>query len=197
MKLETERLILRKPKEIDWKDVYEACKEIEVSKNLELVPHPYKKKDALWFIEDTLKNWRKKKKVKYVFFIELKSEKKVIGVTEINIKKNIGTSGSWINKDYWKKGYITEAKIAVNDFAFNKLGARKLESGAIKENKASNIMQEKMGYKFEGCQRQKATSNATGKIHDLNVYGLLKSEWKKARPKVVKRLKEKINKLEK
>jgi [ribosomal protein S5]-alanine N-acetyltransferase len=196
MKLETERLILRKPKESDWKDLVEGVGNIEVSRNLELVGHPYRKKDGKDFIEYALKEWRKKKKEKYIFFIELKSEKKVIGVTEVSIKKNIGESGSWINKNYWKKGYITEAKTAVNYFAFNKLGARKLESGAIKENKASNIMQTKMGYKLEGCLRQKATSKATGKIHDLNVYGLLKNEWKKSRPKVVKKLKEKIKRLE-
>ena len=38
-----------------------------------------------------------------------------------------------------------------------------------------------MGYKLEGVQRKKIKTQATGKIHDLNIYGLLKEDWKKVR----------------
>ena len=74
MEIKTERLILRKPKMSDWKDILEGAKELEVSKNLEGVPHPYKKKDAEWFVNDVLKKWRKKKRKSYEFFIELNEE---------------------------------------------------------------------------------------------------------------------------
>jgi len=192
MKLETKRLILRRPRQSDWKDIVEACSDLDITKNLIVVPYPYRKRDAL----DWIKHSSKKKKDSYTFFIELKSEKKVIGATslEIDDHNKIGKSGSWINKRYWKKGYITEAKIAVNNFAFNKLKLRKLESGAFVSNKASDIMQKKMGYKFEGTRRKHAISKATGKIHDENMYGLMKEEWNKVRPKLVKRLNKKLSK---
>ena len=79
---------------------------------------------------------------------------------------------------------MTEAKIAVNDFAFNKLKLRKLNSDVFTENKASNATQLKMGYRLEGTRRKAARSKASGKIHDENIYGLLKEDWKKVRGKL-------------
>lgn len=76
MKIETKRLILRPPRKSDWKDILEGAKELDVTRNLLVVPHPYKKKDAIWFVNHAMKKWRKKEKSDYTFFIELKSEKK-------------------------------------------------------------------------------------------------------------------------
>jgi len=198
MKLETKRLILRKPKISDWEDVLEGVKDIEVTKYMTVVPHPYKKKDAKRFIKDCLKKWNKKEQTSYPFFIELRSEKKVIGVIEIfgyNKQHKICETGSWINKRYWRKGYISEAKIAVNEFAFNKLKVRKMETGVYEKNKASNATQKAMGYKYEGTRLKHHISKSTGEIHDEHLYGLLKEDWKKNLPKLKKKLNEKIRKL--
>ncbi|MBU1728030.1 GNAT family N-acetyltransferase [Patescibacteria group bacterium] len=184
--LKTERLILRKPKLSDWKDVVEGVGEYGVSKWLTTVPYPYKKSDAFKWISKYIKKWGDKD---YPFFIELRSEKKVIGCIAIHhVDKftKVGATGSWINKKYWKKGYITEAKIAINDFAFNKLKLERLNSSIFSNNKASNATQKKMGYKFEGKRRRCVGSKASGKIYDENMYGLLKDDWKKARRKLVK-----------
>ena len=174
----------------DWKDIVEGVGEYDVAKMLLKVPHPYKKKDAEDFINKTIKEWNNKKSAEnYLFFIELKSERKVIGaigIHRIKFFSKTGTTGSWINKKYWKKGYITEAKIAVNDFAFNKLKLRRLDSEVFADNKASNATQIKMGYKLEGTKRQSVKSHASGKIHDENIYGLLKEDWKKVKNKFVK-----------
>ncbi len=195
MRLETKRLILRKPRLSDWKDIYEGCKDLEVSRYLSIVPHPYTKKDAISFIKDTLKNWNKKKKSKYIFFIELKSEKKIIGVTDIHNtdkdNKKVST-GSWIAKKYWRKGYIKESKIAVIDFIFDKLKFRKIETEAFIENQSSNSMQKKLGFKKEGIRRKSITAKSTGKIHDSVIYRLFKREWKKIRAKLIKELNKKL-----
>jgi ribosomal-protein-alanine N-acetyltransferase len=187
MELETKRLILRKPKMNDWKDIVEGVGEYDVAKMLVRVPYPYKKKDAEDFIKRRIKKWKQKNLDDYLFFIELKSEKKIIGAVGVHrIDKffRTGTTGFWINKKYWRNGYMTEAKIAINDFAFNKLKLRRLNSSVFKENKASNRTQLKMGYKLEGMKRKCAKSKASGKIHDENIYGLLKEDWGKIRPKL-------------
>lgn len=186
MKLETKRLILREPKKSDWKNLVEGIGELDVSKNLFVVPYPYKKKDAIDFINKSLQNWGIKN---YDFIIELKTEKKIIGsisIGELDKFNGTATTSSWINKKYWKKRYITEAKIAINDFAFNKLKLRKLRSYVYEENKASSNTQRKMGYKLEGKLRKEAKCKATGIIHDNYYYGLLKEDWKKIRPKLIK-----------
>lgn len=199
MKLETKRLILRKPKLSDWRDIVEGISPLEVSRYLATVPHPYKKKDSLRWLKATLKDWNKKNETKYSFLIELKSEKKVIGAIGIagyNKQHKICETGSWINKNYWRKGYITEAKIAVNEFAFNKLKVRKMETGVYEKNKASNATQKAMGYKYEGTRLKHHISKSTGKIHDEYMYGLMKGDWKKNLPKLRKKLNEKIKDLE-
>lgn len=186
MQLETKRLILRKPKLSDWKDIAEGIGNYDVSKMLTNVPYPYGKSDAIKWIAKSIKEWGKKS---YPFFIELKSEKKVIGCMDIHHIDNqfkIGSTGSWINKKYWRNGYITEAKIVANDFAFNKLKLKRLNSNIFSDNLASNATQQKMGYKFEGKRRKCVGSKASGKIHDENMYGLLKEDWKIARKKIVK-----------
>lgn len=185
-KLETKRLILRKPQESDWQDIVEGVSELDVAKMTENIPHPYFKKDAEWFIKDALEKWEKKTAIQ--FFIELKEEKKVIGVmalTNINEFNGTSTTGSWINKKYWRNGYITEAKIAINDFAFNELKLRRLNSTVKDDNQASNATQNKMGYKLEGFQRQGSRSKATGEIHNVNMYGLLKEDWEAVRANLI------------
>jgi RimJ/RimL family protein N-acetyltransferase len=188
MQLETKRLILKKPRMSNWKDIVEGIGDYDVSKMLSSVPYPYKKKDAIEWINKFTKEWGNKS---CPFLIELKSEKKVIGaigIHKIDKFSGIGTTGSWINQKYWRMGYMTEAKIAVNDFAFNKLKLRRLNSDVFVGNKASNKTQIKMGYKLEGMQRKSKKSKASGKIHDVNMYGLLKEDWKKIRAKLVKNL---------
>lgn len=68
MELETSRLILRKAKKSDWQDILEGASELSISKNITSVPYPYSKKDAEWFIKDSIKKWNQKKG--YSFFIE-------------------------------------------------------------------------------------------------------------------------------
>lgn len=195
MELKTKRLILREPKLSDWKDVVEGVGEYDVAKMMVSVPYPYVRKDAEWFIKLKLKELKKEKPDAYLFFIELKSEKKVIGAIEvfkINRFSGVGETGSWVNKKYWRKGYMTEAKIALNDFAFNKIKLRRLESPVFKDNIASNATQIKIGYVLEGTMRKAHKSKATGKIHDINIYGLLKDDWKNKRQKLIENLKKSL-----
>lgn len=194
MEIKTKRLILRGPRLTDWKDIVEGIGDYDVAKMMVSVPFPYSKKDALWFIKLKAKELKKKEPSAYLFFIELKSEKKVIGAVEvfkINRFSGTGETGSWINKKYWRNGYITEAKIALNDFAFDKIKLRRLDSPVFKDNIASNKTQLKMGYIFEGTMRKAHKSKATGKIHDANIYGLLKEDWKKKRINLIREIKSK------
>ena len=182
MQLETNRLILRKARKSDCEDIIEGASPLQIAQWMTTLPHTYQKSDAEWFIQDSIKKWNKK--TNFTFFIELKSEKKVIGVITlggINTFSGTATTGSWVNKKYHKKGYMTEAKIAANDFAFNELKLTRLNSTVFVSNKASNATQIKMGYQLEGMSRKAQRSKATGKTHDINIYGLLKEDWKKVR----------------
>ena len=132
MIIETERLILRQWNMNDIADMVEGLNNINVTKWLAGVPYPYTEKDAEEFIKKTIENNL------YNFAIVLKSEKKVIGGTQlINISFSNGTAGGgiWINENYQGYGYGTEAFGARIKYAFEVLELRRLENGYFKEKK--------------------------------------------------------------
>ena len=51
IKLKTKRLILRKPKISDWKDIVEGIGDLEVSRTMGSISYPYTKKDAEGWIK--------------------------------------------------------------------------------------------------------------------------------------------------
>lgn len=110
MKIEAKRLILRDPRLGDWDDVVEGIWDLELAKEMSEVPKNQRKKYPEFFV--------KRKNVEYLLFLELKSEKKVIGAIEV-LKKEKGIVSSWINKKYSKQGYIPEAKLAAKNHLLN------------------------------------------------------------------------------
>ena len=184
MRIETKRLILREWEDKDKGDTVEGINNLNVSKWLLVVPHPYKKKDADWWINHCKEKIKKKPREGFPFAILLKSEKKVIGgisLDKIDKFQGKASVGYWLNEKYWRNGYGTEAFDALLKFAFNKLKLRRVEAGVFAGNPSSCKLLEKFGAKFEGVKRKSCRSKATGKIMDELFYGLLKEEWKKLR----------------
>lgn len=195
MKLETERLILRKPKESDWKEIFEIVDKITI-KNF-VMPNPFQKKHAKYLTNSSLKDFGKKS---YKFFIERKKDKKIMGmagIKDITDKDKISETQLWLGTKYFRNYYGTEAKIAINDFAFNKLKLRKLTAEVLSINKSSNELQKRFGYVLEGIKRKDTFISFVKKYVDMNSYGIFKEEWNKVSPKLKKELKQKIRKLEK
>ena len=181
MKLATKRLILRDVKINDAKSIVENVNTLQVSKYLAQVPYPCTLKAEKEFLKLCMKRARKKKREFYNFGVELKSKKGVIGmITLIDVNRFVGTAeiGYWLGKKYWRQGLMSEALTRVIDFAFKKLKLRRINISAFKENKASNSLIKKFGFKYEGLRKKFDRSKATGKVHDKYEYGMLKEEWK-------------------
>lgn len=182
MKLETKRLILRPPTIKDAKAICENINNLNISKWLLVVPYPYTMKDARWYINHCAEKAKQKIKTGYGFSIELKSEKKIVGGCGLsNLDPSQGTAdiGYWLGEKYWRQGIIQEAVTELINFGFKKLKLRRLQIPAYSDNVPSNGVAKKLGFTFEGVKRKAAVSKATGKIHDENVWSLLKEEWKK------------------
>ncbi|MCL1912842.1 MAG: GNAT family N-acetyltransferase [Eubacteriaceae bacterium] len=182
--LESDRLILRDWEQKDIDDIVEGLNNIDVSKWLASIPHPYTKEMAIQWVGYCMENTNDGDNRKsYEFAIVLKSENKVIGGTSIDrIDKFHGTSGGggiWLNTKYHSKGYGSEAFGKRIEFAFENLGLRRLENGFFTGNNASFKMQEKFGYKIEGVKRKRYKCMADGQLKDECITGLLKEEWKK------------------
>ena len=98
-----------------------------------------------------------------------------IGLHTIDHKHGTATTGTVIGeKDYWGKGYGTDAKMVLMNYAFNVLNLRRLTSEVIAFNGRSANYAQKCGYVLEGTLRQHVYVN--GAYHDAFVFGALKEE---------------------
>lgn len=75
----------------------------------------------------------------------------IIGLNRINWKDRTAATGTAIfDKTCWGKGYGTEAKMLLLDYAFNALGLRAVLSRVISHNGRSLKYADKCGYKEVG-----------------------------------------------
>lgn len=115
-----------------------------------LASHPMTPEDEQeWF-----NGMAKKKDTDITFAIVLEESDELIGnmsIHKINRIDGTAITGSVIGrKDCWGKGYGTEAKMLLLDYAFNTLNLRKINSSVIDYNVRSKKCMEKCGYKEEG-----------------------------------------------
>jgi len=193
IKLDTERLILRKP---NLKDIntFEKENDVFAIKNF-FMPYPSEKNGFEDLVKMCIKEWEIKKR--YWFILQLKETGEVVGLSGIKDINNCNKTGylsSWIFKKYRRKGYLIEAKIAINGFCFNELKLRKLKSKVATFNKPSLEIQDKFGMKFEGCLKKENFNPYLKKYADMNCYAIFKSDWKKILMKLKKDLKNRNNK---
>lgn len=109
-------------------------------------------------------------------------EGRPVGVSDIaiNRKTNIGVTGTVIgDKSAWGKGIGGESMILRRDFAFYHEGLRKLRSGYIAPNKASERAQLRAGYHEAG--RYQGEFYCEGVYVDHVLTEILREDWEKLR----------------
>jgi RimJ/RimL family protein N-acetyltransferase len=99
-----------------------------------------------------------------------------MGIHKIDWKNRTASTGAFIgDKNYWGKGYGTEAKMLLLNYAFNTLNLRKIYSSAIEYNKRSIAYQMKCGYKIEG--RRIKQHFRKGRYWDEILTAVFKKDW--------------------
>lgn len=130
-----------------------------------LISYPYKREDALFWINHNLKLDKAKKKTQINFAIDIGGD--VVGGIGLNIKKGYKASiGYWLGEKYWGQGIMTTAVKLITKYGFTKLGLRRIYGCVFLFNKASARVLEKAGYKFEGKLRNN-TKKGNKLIDDL------------------------------
>ena len=110
-----------------------------------------------------------------------------IGLHKVNMKDGIATTGTSIgDKEYWGKGYGTEAKMLLLEFAFNEMNLRKIYSDVIQFNKRSLAYARKCGYKEEA--RLPKHFYHKGKYWDKVILAVYRNQWEKIWKKFSKML---------
>ena len=175
--IETERLIFRKMRVSDARDMYEyACKE-ETSRYLLWAPHSsyYYTVKLLRFLQGEYEN---------VSFFDLavidKESGKMIGsagFTSFDTDKGIAEIGYVLNPDYHGKGIATEALKVMTDVAFRILGASRVECKYLDGNVASLRVMQKCGMVHLGIVGQMLVQ---GFYRNYGVCYIEKEEYLKA-----------------
>lgn len=124
--------------------------------------------------EEVLKQWVEsyESKETYQWAIEVNELEQPIGsitVVRSDERTKAAEVGYCIGREYWHKGYTTEALGAVMDFLFAEVGYQRVWSRHDPKNPYSGKVMEACGMKYEGTCRQ-ADWNNTG-ICDVAIYG--------------------------
>ena len=175
--LRTERLTLRKYLISDAEAMYKNYLTDErVARFLNW--EPYKcVEDARSFLSSQIDEYTNDNV--YHWAIELDNE--VIGgisAYSIDEKNHSCVIGYCIAYDFWNKGLISEATLAMMDFLFSEVGMRRVESRHDVENPASGKVMIKCGMTYEGRSREYYLRH-DGTCSDSLVYGILKEEFSK------------------
>lgn len=147
--IETNRLILRKITNDDYKEIADILQDINVM-------YAWEKS----FSDEEVQNWinqnlKRYDNEGYSYFLALnKEDNKVVGVMgplieNIEDKEYIGVAYI-LNKNSWGYGYASEGVKACIDYAFNKLDVKKVIAEIRPNNVASLKVAKRLNMKIEG-----------------------------------------------
>jgi RimJ/RimL family protein N-acetyltransferase len=126
-----------------------------------------------------MKEWKRETNNKLRLVIELKSEKKMIGILMFKVDDHehlLGQIGFSLNKKYQGKGFAQEAVKLLINYIFKEFALNKIVAACDLRNSASYGLMEKIGMKREAHHIEH--HNLNGVWCDSYVYAILKREWK-------------------
>ena len=148
MKLETDRLILRRWSETDAESLFEYARDPDVGPVAGWPPHK-DKAESLDVIRNVLTGVEcyaicEKGSGKAIGSIELKLN----GHTDMTDKDDECELGYWIGKPFWGRGYMPEAVTELLRHGFETLGMTTIWCGYYDGNDKSKRVQEKVGFLY-------------------------------------------------
>lgn len=115
----------------------------------------------------------------YNFAIETLEDQRYIGgcgINSVDWKNSLVVVGIFIgDKDYWGKGYGTDAMRVLVKFIFEQMNIRKIKLNVYAFNERAIKSYEKCGFVKEGTLRQEIFRD--GKYHDEYVMSILRDEY--------------------
>lgn len=84
--------------------------------------------------------------------------------------------GYWIRTSFTRQGYATEAVQGIMVFAFETLGAQRVEIRCASENRPSARVAERVGFRLEGELRNTEV-DAQGKPRNVLVFSMIREEY--------------------
>jgi RimJ/RimL family protein N-acetyltransferase len=101
-----------------------------------------------WPLENVCEAGCSSVRVRFYLAIELKASERVIGETGFQWtaeEEREGEIGYFLEREFWRNGYASEAALLVIDFAFRMLGARRIRAACDTHNSASERVMQNCG----------------------------------------------------
>ena len=147
MELTTDRLFLREWEETDAARLFALASDPEIGPAAGWKPHT-SEEESLHIIRTVLK-------VPETYAVVRKEDSLLIGAAGLRMgadacseKMDEPELGYWIGRDYWGKGYATEAGRRVIRHAFEDLGSKAVWCCYYEGNERSKRVQEKLGFSY-------------------------------------------------
>ena len=149
----TARLTLRPHRMSDADAIAQSLGDFEVSRMLARVPAPYDRQDATEWLAvattDLNEGWS---------FAMTAGDDVHIGCVSFERHGGEWELGYWLNRFYWRRGYMSEAVRAATARFLMRMPGTDIRSGVFADNLASLRVQEKTGFRITGCSEVFSTA---------------------------------------
>lgn len=178
-RLETDRLVIRAITVEDAQDIFDYCKNPNVSRYTLWEPHASVKATSDFILDYILPNYQKAS-IEPLGIARKENPNKIIGTvgcfwaSEKNQTMELAYA---LAESEWGQGLIAEASRAVIKYCFENYPVYRIQARAKKENAGSTRVMQKIGMDFEGTM--KAAVFHRNKHWDMDIYSLV-------RPSVIK-----------
>jgi len=171
--IETERLVLRKPRMDDAYAIFAGwTQDTEVTRYLTWHPHQ-RIEQTKQFLQKCLSAWEYETRFPYV--ITLKESDEIIGMIDPRIEGPKMGIGYGAARAHWGKGYVAEATRAIIEWAFLQPSIYRVYATTDVENLASRRVLEKVGMQCEGILRKCIIHpNISDVPRDSYIYAIVK-----------------------
>ena len=173
--LETERLVLRQLTVDDSENWFKNLSDDEVAVLIGMEPLEHVE-GSKGFIDSFSDRYEKGQGMAWA--IILKEDYTFIGtcsyekIDKLNLSGEIGYD---LLKEYWGRGFMTEALRIIIEYGFENLNLNRIEAHTAAINTASRDLLRKLGFSEEGIFRD--SSFFRGEFRDDCTYSLLRREW--------------------
>ena len=98
-----------------------------------------------------------------------------IGLSGINRNNNRIEASYDLAKEFWNKGIMTKALMALLEYGFEEMQFNRIEAFAMKENIASRVIMQKCGFNLEGELKQHRYHN--GMYKDIGLFSIVREDY--------------------
>jgi len=172
-RIETERLVLRKPCLEDAPDIFAGyARDPEVTRYMTWLPHE-DVDETYRIVEQMLRHWEAGDA--YAYAITQKPSDTILGMIALHPEGFKIAIGYVLARAHWGKGYVTEAARAVIEWALQQPSIYRVYATTDVDNVASQRVMEKVGMQCEGRLRKYALHpNSSAVPRDGYIYAITK-----------------------